>query len=158
MLYVADCMRTQVFTVDEGATLREAIRIMGHHMIGTVPVIDGERNIVGVVVLDDVLTEFMPQFVQVLRALDFVHDYGAFETGPRAAHLADKPLKNIMRPPFFLAADSGLMEAMVFMHNHQVSDVPVVDDQKKLVGLVSRVRVGSLFLIDWLNKLPEKAE
>jgi CBS domain-containing protein len=156
MLYVADCMRTQVFTVGSDATLREAIRIMGHHMIGTVPVIDTERHVLGVVVLDDVLTEFMPQFVQVLRTSDFVHDYGLFETGARTAHLADKPLKDIMRPPYYLAADSGLMEAMVFMHNHQVSDVPVVDDQKQLVGLVSRVRVGSLFLIDWLNNLPEK--
>lgn len=150
---VLDCMRTQVFTVHTGATLVEAMQIMGTHMVGTIPVIDAQRHLDGVVVLGDLLTQFMPKFVQVLRTTDFVHDYGAFEFGPHASSLLKKPLAEIMRPPFFLHEDSGLMQAMVFMHNHQVSDVPVVNAEQQLVGIVSRMRVGSLFLIDWLNKI-----
>ena len=149
---VSDCMRTQVFTVNAGATLVEAMRIIGDHMVGIVPVIDDDRHVAGVLVLDDLLTEFMPKFVQVLRKTDFVQDYGKFEMGPPTAGLLEKPLSKIMRPPYYLSDNSSLMEAMVFMHNHQVVDVPVVDAAKRLVGIVSRVRVGSLFLIDWLNK------
>lgn len=155
-MYVSDCMRTQVFSVKTAASLIDAIRIMGDHMVGTLPVLDDEKHIVGVVVLDDLLTQFMPQFVHVLRTTDFVHDYGELEAGPKFYRLAHKPLHEVMRPPYFLPQTCGLMEAMVFMHNHQVADVPVVDKQEQLVGLVSRVRVGSLFLVDWLDSLPDK--
>ena len=148
---VSDCMRTQVFTVGASATLVEAMRIMGNNMVGSVPVVDGERHLVGVIVLDDLLTQFMPKFVQVLRTTDFVHDYSKFEMGHHAADLLKKPLAEIMRPPYYLHQNSGLMQAMVFMHNHQVTDVPVVNADKQLVGIVSRVRVGNMFLIDWLN-------
>lgn len=154
-MQVSDCMRTQVFTVGTGATLAEAMRIMGSRMVGTVPVIDKDRHVAGVLVLDDLLTQLMPRFVQVLRSTDFIHDYGKFELGPYAVHLLDKPLHEIMRPPYSLKEDSSLMEAMVFMHNHQVDDVPVVNAAGELVGIVSRVRVGSLFLIDWLDKTSE---
>ncbi len=155
MYYISDCMRTQVYTVKTGATLVEAMRIMGSHMVGTVPIIDDERQVVGVLVMDDLLTQFMPKFVQVLRTTDFVHNYEMFETGPHAADLLEKPLAEIMRPPYYLSETSSLMEAMVFMHNHQVADVPVVNAEKQLVGLVSRVRVGSLFLVDWLSQKSE---
>jgi len=148
-------MRTQVYTVKIGVTLVEAMRIMGSHMVGTVPVIDDERQIVGVLVLDDLLTQFMPKFVQVLRTTDFVHNYGQLEMGAHAADLLKKPLDEIMRPPYYLKEDSSLMEAMVFMHNHQVADVPVVNADQQLVGLVSRVRVGSLFLVGWLDQQSE---
>jgi len=154
-MQVSDCMRTQVFTVGTGATLVEAMRVMGSRKVGTVPVIDEGQHVTGVLVLDDLLTQLMPKFVQVLRSTDFVHDYGKFELGPYAAHLLGKPLREIMRPPYSLKEDSSLMEAMVFMHNHQVDDVPVVNAAKELVGIVSRVRVGSLFLIDWLDKTSE---
>ncbi len=154
-MQVSDCMRTQVFTVETGATLVEAMRIMGSRLVGTVPVIDKNRHVMGVLVLDDLLTQLMPRFVQVLRSTDFIHDYGKFELGPYATHLLDKPLREIMRPPYSLKEGSSLMEAMVFMHNHQVDDVPVVNAAGELVGIVSRVRVGSLFLVDWLDKTSE---
>jgi len=154
-MQVSDCMRTQVFTVETGATLVEAMHIMGSRMVGTVPVIDRNRHLTGVLVLDDLLTQLMPKFVQVLRSTDFIHDYGKFEMGPYATNLLDKPLSEIMRPPYYLEESSSLMQAMVFMHNHQVADVPVVNAAKELIGIVSRVRVGSLFLVDWLDKKSE---
>lgn len=160
-MFVSDCMRTQVYTVPVGSTLRDAMQIMGQHMVGTIPVLNDEQQIAGVVLLDDLLTQFMPHFVQVLRSVDFVHDYGALGTGPKSPELAHKPIESIMRPPYFLLDTSGLMEAMVFMHNHDVNDVPVVNEAGHLVGLVSRGRVGSLFLLDWLNNVhdqPEKDE
>jgi CBS domain-containing protein len=154
-MQVSDCMRTTVYTVNAGATLRRVMQLMGTYMVGTLPVVDDEQHVLGVVMMDDILTLFMPQFVEILRQVDFVHDYGFLEAGRKAAHLADKPVTEIMRPPFMIHASSGLMEVMVYMHKHEVNDVPVVDAENRLVGLVSRVRVGSLFLSDWLSQFPD---
>ncbi len=154
-MYVSDCMRTHVYTIKADATLEDAIRLMAHQMVGIVPVIDTEQYLLGVVVLDDVLTEFMPHFVQILRSADYIHDYSFLENRPWPAGLRKKPITEIMRSPYYLKEDASLMEAIVYMHNHQLGDVPVVNEGKQLVGLVSRARIGSLFLIDWLNKQPE---
>jgi CBS-domain-containing membrane protein len=149
-------MLTTVYTIGTDATLREAMQIMAQHMMGTLPAVDVERHVLGVVVLDDVLTQFMPQFLDRLRSLDFVQDYSFLEAGRKSLHIAEKAIQDIMRPPYYVSTDSGLMAAMVVMHKHRVTEVPVVNEQKQLVGLASYVRVGSLFLTDWLNHLSEK--
>lgn len=154
-MLVADCMRTEVFSVPIDTTLVDAMRTMGNHMVGIIPVLDSARHVKGVLVLDDLLTLFMPSFVQVLHEAEYVHDHDTFKTGAGVSHLLKKPLAELMRPPYFLREDSSLMQAMVFMHNHDVEDVPVVNAADQLVGIVSRVRVGSLFLVDWLNKKGE---
>ena len=148
---IADSMRTTVYTVKEDAMLHEAMQLMAEHMVGTLPVINDERNLLGVVVMDDVLKRFMPRFVELIRSADFVHDYGVLEAGRKSPQLARLPIKDIMRPPYCVGPNSGLMEAMVMMHKHEMPDVPVVDDKKQVVGLISYARVGSLFLSDWFK-------
>ena len=155
-MQVSDCMRTTVYTVGADARLREAMQLMAQYMIGTLPVIDDEKNLLGVVVLDDILTRFMPQFVDLLHSTDQVQDSGVLETGRQSAHLVNEPIASVMRPPYSVRADSGLVAAMLMMHRHEFDDVPVVDENERLVGLVSNVRVGSMFLLDWINHLADE--
>lgn len=155
-MHVSDCMITEVYTIGVDATLNDAVRIMAEYRVGTLPVVNADRRVLGVLLLDDILLEFMPDFVGVLRSVDFVQDYGFLEGGHPPPGIAEKPVRDIMRPPYFVPVDSGLMAAMVLMHKHQVTDVPIVNEQQRLVGLVSYVRVGSLFLKGWLSRLPPK--
>lgn len=155
-MQVSDCMRTTVYTIEADATLREAMQLMAQHMIGTLPVIDEARHVVGVVVLDDILTRFMPQFVELLRSTDKGRDSGLLEAGRQSAHLVNEPLTSVMRPPYSVRADSGLEAAMLLLHRDQFTDAPVVDEDERLVGLVSDVRVGSMFLLDWINHLADE--
>ena len=156
-MQVSDCMRTTVYTIGADAKLRAAMQLMAQHMIGTLPVVDEDNHILGVVVLDDILTRFMPQFIDLLHSTDFVHDYGVLEAGRQSAHLTEQPVIDIMRPPYSITADSGLMAAMVLMHKHQFTDAPVVNENQQLVGLVSNVRVGSMFLLEWISHLDDKS-
>lgn len=48
-MQVADCMRTTVYTIAAGATLREAMQLMAQHMIGTLPVVDDKKQVVGLI-------------------------------------------------------------------------------------------------------------
>jgi CBS domain-containing protein len=149
-------MRTTVYTIGADARLRDAMQLMAQHMIGTLPVVNDEKHVIGVVALDDILTRFMPQFVDLLRSTDFVHDFGVLEAGRESAHLVNEKITSVMRPPYSVPADGGLMATMVMMHKHQFTDAPVVDENERLVGLVSNVRVGSMFLLDWINHLTDE--
>ena len=150
-MQVADCMRTRVYTIGPEATLGEAIDLMAHHRVATLPVVDEANHLLGVVVMDDILGQFIPRYFELLRTADFIHDYSFMETGRPPAGLTEKPLKSIMRPPYSVAPDNRLMAALMVMHKHQVPDAPVVDADKRLIGLVSIARVGGLFLAEWLG-------
>ncbi|MCB9455308.1 MAG: CBS domain-containing protein [Anaerolineaceae bacterium] len=153
---ISDCMITTVYTIHEEALLGEAMQTIADHLIAILPVVNGQHQLAGILVLDDILSFFMPHFVKLLRSADFIHDYGILETGRKRPHLAKRQCREVMRQPYCVEESSGLMPAMVLMHKHHVSDIPVVNAEKQVVGLVSRGRVGSLFLRDWLEHFEER--
>ena len=59
-----------------------------------------------------------------------------------------------MKKPFYVKDTDGLMAPMVIMYKHRVNDVPVVNNEQRVVGLVSLARVGSIFLRQWLANQP----
>jgi len=158
MIPVSTCMITPVYTIGVEAQLREAMSKMARYMVGTLPVVDADQHLVGILLLDDVLTLFMPNFVELLRSADFIHDYSFLEKARQKSDLADKPIMDIMQKPYSVQHDSGLMEAMVLMHKHNVEELPVLDDDHRLIGIASRGRVGNQFLSDWLRHFPAAKE
>jgi len=155
-MQVSDCLITPVYTIHEDAVLSEAMEKMARSMVEMLPVVDNEEHLLGILLLDDVLTLFMPNFVELLRIADFIHDYSFLKKGRENSHLTTKPIRDIMHKPYSVQHDSGLMEAMVLMHKHQVGELPVLDDERHLIGIASRGRVGSLFLSEWLQHFAKK--
>lgn len=156
-MIISDCMRTPVYTIGQDGILQDAMQAMADNMVGTMPVVDEENHLIGIILIDDILSLFMPHFVEMLRSADFIHDYSFLKVGRKKPHLGQKPVTEIMQKPYSIQHDSGLMEAMVLMHKHHVEELPVLDDEKRVIAIVSRGRVGSLFLGDWLNHLtPEQ--
>jgi len=150
---ISDCMKTPVYTIQADGILQDAMEKMAEHLVGTMPVVDTDNHLVGMILLDDILTLFMPHFVEMLRSADFIHDYSFLKIGHEKVHLGQRPVTEIMQKPYSIQHDAELMEAMVLMHKHQVGELPVLDDEKRVIAIVSRGRVGSLFLDDWLNHL-----
>lgn len=157
-MQVSECMITSVYTITEDAILNDAMNQLAAHMIETLPVINTEGLLVGIVLLDDVLTLFMPNFVEMLRSADFIHDYSFLKKGRENSHLSQKPIREVMRKPFSVHQESGLMEAMVLMHKHQVGELPVLNEEQHLIGIISRGRAGGLFLSDWLEHSSPSSE
>jgi CBS-domain-containing membrane protein len=46
---------------------------------------------------------------------------------------------------------SGLLRASALLYKNQLMDIPVVDDQHRLVGIASRVDIGVALLKDWVE-------
>ncbi|HMQ31273.1 MAG TPA: CBS domain-containing protein [Chloroflexaceae bacterium] len=55
---VTEVMSRDVITVSPETPLGEAARLMAHHHFGSLPVVDGERNIVGIVTESDIFRAF----------------------------------------------------------------------------------------------------
>ena len=146
---VDQCMKLEVITVSAAATVAEAVSLFNDHHIGMLPVLNGEGHLVGIINLRDMLDLVMPAFVNLIDDFDYVTDFGALEGKQPSNDLLSQPVTAVMQTPVFVPADSGLLRAFAYLHKYELLDMPVVDEQERLVGLVSRVDVGRALLAGW---------
>jgi CBS domain-containing protein len=150
---IKDWMKTNVFTIHQNASVKEATAMMLEKRVGTLPVLDEEGMLIGITTINNILECFLPDFVSMLTNVDFIKDYGALKT-PSAGSLVEVgkiPVTEFMEKPISVEAESGLMRALSILHKHNLQDLPVTRDGK-LVGLASRVDIGRGFLVSWQNK------
>jgi arabinose-5-phosphate isomerase len=96
-----------------GATMREAVLEMAQKR-GTVPIIDNERRVVGVVTNGDLM--------RIMRETE---------------HVFPIPVRDVMtRSPRMTRPDALAAAAINQMENHGIMALPVVDENQVLVGIV----------------------
>jgi len=148
-MIVKNCMKRNVISIDEKTTLREAAVILVKKHIGLLPVVDRDDHPVGVIGLNDLLKLELPDFVNFVTDVDFVHDFGAVEDIRPSAKTLNKNIKSFMRPVITVEEDCGLLRAYALMLQQNLHDMPVISKDAKLVGITSRVDVGVAILSTW---------
>jgi len=146
---IRDCMKCNVFSVPSTATIRQAAALIVERHIGLIPVLDTQAKLVGVVRLADILSLELPDFFNLLPDLDFVHDFGAAETTRPAPEDIDRHITSIMQPATSVVETCGLLRAYALMLKHNLHDLPVVSEENVLVGIASRVDIGTAILAAW---------
>lgn len=146
---ISDCMKRQVVSIQAKTTLREAAAIVVKKHIGLLPVVDDDLRPVGIVSMGDLLKLELPDFVNFMEDVDFVHDFGAVEVTRPPARTLDKMIKSLMQPIVTVAEDCGLLRAYALMLQQDLHDIPVIDRDGKLCGIASRVDIGVAILSTW---------
>ena len=144
---IGECMKRKVVTVTASTTVEEAARVVVQERVGTLPVVDEQSILTGVVRLQDLLQIFMPDFVALLDDIDFVHDFGALEQvlPQHTSQELQLTMTDLAATPVAVEEDDGLMRALVTMVKHQLQDLPIVDKAGRLVGIASRVDIARAF-------------
>ena len=145
-------MKKNVISIQETATIGDAADLFAHHHIGTLPVLDTENHLMGILHMSDLLRLVMPDFIQLVDDFDFiVGSLGAFETLLPSPESAAKSVSTLMHEPVSAKNDCGLMLAFALLDHHKLYDLLIVDEQHHLVGLASRVDIGTALLKSWNN-------
>ncbi|MET8449727.1 CBS domain-containing protein [Streptomyces sp. NPDC005209] len=137
---VSDVMTRNVVTVGREAAFKDLVRLMGRWRISAVPVLEGERRVIGVVSEADLLPkeEFRDsdpdRLTQRLRMADLA----------KAGALTAEEL--MTSPAVTVHAEATLAEAARIMALCHVKRLPVVDSEGTLEGLVSRGDLLKVFL------------
>jgi CBS domain-containing protein len=144
-------MKRQVVSVSPTTTVLQAARMVVDRHIGTLPVVDEQGTLIGVVRVQDILDIFMPDFVRLLEDIDFIHDFGVLEQLlpkdlPDAARLT---MRDLMQEPVSVEQTCGLLRAFAIMLKHDIRDLPVVNQAGALVGIASLVDIAVKFLATW---------
>jgi CBS-domain-containing membrane protein len=146
---IKNALKKQVFTVQDTDDLGFAARQFVNHHIGVLPVINAEDKLVGVLKLHDLLMLILPAFTNLMEDFDFVGDFGAMESIRPSREIISKPVSEVMRPPVYVDDSCGLSRAFALLHHHNLTDLPVVDSDHKLLGIASRVDIGISILKNW---------
>ena len=149
-MHIEDYMKVDVISIGPDHTIQQAAALAVEKHIGTLPVVNGDGVLIGLLTIGDVLNLFMPDFVNLLDRIDFVPDFGLLEERPLPPGTAREAVRDVMREPVSIARGSGLLRAFVKINRHNLLDLPVVGDGGVLIGIASRVDIGTAFLQHWL--------
>ena len=146
---VQNSMKKQVISVQDSDNLGTAAKQFVRHHVGMLPVINAGGKLVGVLQLRDLLTLILPAFTSLMEDFDFVGDFGAMESIQPSQETISKQVSEVMEPPVSVEESCGLSRAFALLHHHNLTDLPVVDADNRLVGIASRVDVGTALLKAW---------
>ncbi|MFJ9898292.1 CBS domain-containing protein [Streptomyces sp. NPDC091280] len=137
---VSDVMTRSVATVDGAASFKDIVRAMQERRVSALPVLDAADRVIGVVSEADLLPkeEFRdsdPDRYTQLRRLSDLRRAGSVT--------ADELMTS---PALTVPADVTLAQAARDMVRARVKRLPVVDDDGRLLGIVSRADLLKVFL------------
>lgn len=148
-MYIISCMKRNVVSIKANTTIHQAAEIFVKKHIGLLPVVDEDDKPIGVIGMRDLLKLEMPDFVNFVADVDFVHDFGAVEDTRPPAKTLNKTVKTLMRPVITVDEECGLLRAYALMLQQNLHDIPVISKTGKLIGIASRVDVGVAILSAW---------
>jgi len=152
---IKNCMKRNVISIPATATIREAAGLVVAHHIGQLPVIDETGKLVGIVDLQDILSLELPDIFKLLPDVDFVHDFGAVETTRPTEQELSQSITSLARQATSVLETCGLLRAYALMLKHDLHDLPVVEESGHLVGIASRVDLGTAILSLWKDTAAE---
>ncbi len=143
MLTVADIMTCDVVSITAATTVREMAEIFETKHFGTLPVVDSEGKLWGVVTASDLVEQDRPLHMPtVISLFDWVIPLGGEGvlqrdldkiTAQTALELASTELVTVV-------STASVSDAAEIMSNQKLHALPVVDGGV-LVGMVSRIDI-----------------
>lgn len=143
---IGKVMTSDVVRVTYGAPFKEVAALLAGHGISGLPVVDEDEKVIGVVSATDLLVR------QARLAED--RGEGRFHLpllGRRARIAAAKARARtagqlMSRPAVVVRPGNTVVEAARLMAEHRVERLPVIDEEDRLVGIVTRRDLLGVFL------------
>jgi CBS-domain-containing membrane protein len=146
---ITDIMKHDVVSISSSASIGQAVELFIAGHIGTLPVVDQANKVIGLFPMSCAIELVMPDFIGLIEDFDFVRDFGAVESRMPALETLMRPVKQVMEEPVCVEETGGLTHAFALLHRHSLSDLPVINAKGQLIGIVSRVDVGTALLSNW---------
>ncbi len=135
---VRDWMSSDVITIGPEMTLPQTHQLMAKEEIRRLPVVDKEGRLIGIVSLGDVSSaEPSPATSLSVWELNYL--------------LTTLTVGKIMTPhPFAISPDATLAEAARMMLEHRISGLPVVDEERHVIGIITESDIFAMVVLhEW---------
>lgn len=140
MKHVSDVMTTDVVVVEPETPFKEMARLLRERRLSALPVIDSDRNLVGIVSEADLILK------QEYGGVNGDRRGGRRHRGDRVKADGETAALLMTTPVVTIEPEATLARAARTMHRHGVKRLPVVDLHGKLLGIVSRTDLLKIYL------------
>lgn len=138
---VGEVMTREVISFRPEDPLEEVARAVAEKGISGFPVVDRSRRVVGVITEGDLIRRYravrIPPFIDLLGGVFPLGSLSEVEEAIR--EMASTRVEEIMaRSPVTVRPEWPVERAAELMWRHRIKRLPVVDEEGRLVGIVSR--------------------
>ncbi|MGI8633389.1 MAG: CBS domain-containing protein [Solirubrobacterales bacterium] len=150
---VEEIMDSEPVSVRPDDDVRTVVELLRTHELHGVPVVDGERRVVGIVTESDlVIAEQdaelrLPHWLPIMGGVVFIERFKGFESRLRKALASDVEHLMTADPIVCRTTDPVRLAARLISEHHH-NRLPVVDDEGRLAGVVTRVDVVAALIAD----------
>lgn len=140
-MIVSEIMSRDIITVTPETSYRDLCKTIFASHIHTLPVVDKQKRLIGLVTRKDILERLYPKYQDVLEFLETPQDFEAMED--RIEEMAPLRARDIMATMVIFARESTLvMRALSRMIVRHVDQLPILNDDDEVVGIVTK---GDIF-------------
>jgi CBS domain-containing protein len=136
-----EIMTTDIVTVKKETTIRELAELFTTRRIGSIPVVDEDGNLVGIVSESDLIEQdrnfHIPTVISLFDWIIYLESEKKFEkelkkmTGQTVGDIYTEEVETI-------SPDTPIYDIADKMSNQKIHSLPVVED-RKIIGVVSRI-------------------
>jgi CBS domain-containing membrane protein len=135
----SDLMTRKVHAVNKETPLKDVAELMAKNEISGVPVVDANRQVVGIISEKDFCSHMGDRRAESL--MQVIADC-AKDRGCPAMTIREQKAEDIMTTPAItLREDTVLMEITAVLQEKNINRIPVLDPKGCLVGIVSRADI-----------------
>jgi predicted transcriptional regulator len=146
-LKVKDLMTKEVISVNRTTAIKKVVRIFSESAFGSLPVVGEEKKIVGIITKKDLLMTFLPEYFDLLEDVSFIEDFGLLEESLSLLEEGLLLVDDVMsKKVVTIKEDESLFKAVALMIQSDVRRLPVVDEENKLVGIITQTHVCQAIL------------
>ncbi len=139
---VKDFMHRQIVTAGPKTLMLEIWKLIMREQVHSLPIVDRDKHVIGIIVKEDLLEKLFPDYV------DIIPDFSAGEDVDEDFKEKLDKIKNwtaervMQKNVVFTRPNTNAMRALSRMIVRKIRQLPVIDDDDKIVGLVSK---GDIF-------------
>jgi len=143
-LTAKDIMSRNVITINKDASIEELSELLLKNEISGVPVVDESGTMIGIATEGDVIiknTELhFPRYFKLLDGIIYLESFTRFKNNLKK-HLATKVDEIMTRKVFSANEDTTVADIAEMMVKNRVNRIPIVDENNKPVGIVTRADI-----------------
>ena len=138
---VADIMTPNPISVTPKTSLKDAITIIAEKKISGLPVVDEQGKVRGIISESDLMWQETgvetPPYIMLLDSVIYLQNPGRYE---KEIHKAlGQTVEDVMSDrPITIQAHQSVKEAAKLMHDKKIRRLPVVDQEGKIVGIITQ--------------------
>lgn len=140
-MLIKDIMTPDVMTVREDDTVEKCANLLSTHDLSGLPVVDKNNQVTGIITEGDLIRRASrikaPAFLELLGGIIYLEDPNKFIDDVKRS--MSHTVKNVMSDDVTtIHSDVEVEAAATLLVRKKIKRLPVVDEQEKLIGIVSR--------------------